>query len=360
MGGMSDKQEIKFYIENNNYYLYEVHIVEDSKTKHNINIESIGNMLTKYLNINYNFWNELIECSLADNSLDIDSMINNFFIELQNRLNYILAVLIINKFLDYLHNSFMPNFSTRLIKVFEQKINNISSIINSEEIMKNFDFQYIKDIDMNIGVVADNNTRFKTIVKIIMDNQKIDRFIARNLLNNSYNENINILALTNSNSITNIKYEILPNVKTNRKMPIMEAYIIDDLETFLYFEMLQIQKYDIKIKCCELCEKYFIPEKDSKQIYCDNIFENNKTCRELAFTKNKEDDTVYNLYRKTYKTQHKRKSTSYMKKTEERWEMYSEDLKLEYNKCKNNEITLEEFQEWIQKNNDCTRYERDE
>ena len=56
------------------------------------------------------------------------------------------------------------------------------------------------------------------------------------------------------------------------------------------------------IKKCKNCGRYFIPE-DLRDIkYCNNIFKNNKTCKQLekqiSYKKSLKDDKLLDMYRK--------------------------------------------------------------
>ena len=46
------------------------------------------------------------------------------------------------------------------------------------------------------------------------------------------------------------------------------------------FELTSIE--NIEIKKCKNCGKFFVPEKRSDELYCNNIFENDKTCKEVG------------------------------------------------------------------------------
>ncbi|GEM_PF-4886123 len=60
---------------------------------------------------------------------------------------------------------------------------------------------------------------------------------------------------------------------------------------------------DITVKKCGLCKQYFIPTHKSQK-YCDRIYQSNKTCKDIGYSKKIEDDIFLKLYRKAYKTKH--------------------------------------------------------
>lgn len=73
------------------------------------------------------------------------------------------------------------------------------------------------------------------------------------------------------------------------------------------------------IKKCKNCGKFFVPENRSDELYCSNIFENEKTCKEVGPFKIKQklmeennDIKFYrNVYQKLFLT-HSTKKSSYL------------------------------------------------
>lgn len=58
----------------------------------------------------------------------------------------------------------------------------------------------------------------------------------------------------------------------------------DIIQTILV-ELLEIAKLNIEIKKCRNCGKFFVPDNRSDEIYCSNIYENGKTCKEIGHFK---------------------------------------------------------------------------
>lgn len=329
-------KKIRFYIKDNTYYLYEG-FINNSEMKNNIEAGNVGQIITEYLNTDFSFIYNIIDDFFASDDMNLDNLFGKISAELENQLNCIFANLILNKLSSYIGISFVPDFSTKLSESFTNKLNKISSFIDENE-TKKFDLQYLK----NITLVSDPTTRFKTLMKFICDEHELDKLRYTCLINC----NINILDLTSSNSITNIEYEILPNIEIDAKNNLIEIYSTDDLNAFLYFEMLQIQKSKTTIRNCKTCNKFFIPT-DNRQIYCNDY------CATKSYENRTNEDPIQKLYRKTYKAQNKKKNVnSYQKNTEKNWETYTSELKKQKNRCKNNEITIDEFKEWINKNKD--------
>ncbi len=358
------KTELKLYIENDIYYLYEafcddtgnyLYASKDNSKKQNcIMLGNINSILIEYLNLDFSFINNIIDDFFTHYFTKINKLFDDLFIKIQSETNYIYAVLILNKLFEYLDMSGTPGFSTILLETFTKKLNTISSFINAEEISEKFDFDYIKNIDMDNfeddDIYPDTPTIFKALVKFIFNEHELNKIFFKCLVNN----NVNILELTSFKAITNIKYEILPNLKKDSTTYFIEIYSINDLTTFLYFAMLQIQKRNMIIRTCNTCNKFFIPN-DNRQIYCS------KYCNTKHFDSNTKDDPIGNLYRSTYKLQNKKKNEykNSRKNMEENWNIYKNELKNQKDRCKTNEITLAEFKEWINNNKDwflCNTY----
>lgn len=140
--------------------------------------------------------------------------------------------------------------------------------------------------------------------------------------------------------------------KDNNRYGIQEIYEIDNFYNLLFLELYFILQEKTCLKKCKNCGKYFLTI-NSAVIYCDNVFEDNKTCREIGaskvFSKNLERDEAYNLYRKVYKKKQalaKSKGGSF----EVEYNLFKNQGKDKKNAYKLKEITKEDFIKWIQKN----------
>lgn len=362
------KQGIKFYIYEGKYYLYEVsksrdksyylyNLDEEIKTDINIPIDNTGEMLIKYFNNYYNVVFNVINEFFSSDTTNLDDLCKKILIQVQQQINYFWAKLLVNEVTSYINGRYAPKYYIKLYEATMKKLDLIAKLSKDKSVIDKFNFKKMLEIDIDNFLTEDKMYKLdedsnvkdevNEILSLMLETKKIDKLFFEHLLNN---KKINILDLTLSNSITNIKYEILPNTNKNIPYTFIEAYTIDDLTTFLLFEMLQIQKNDICIKKCELCGKYFIPKKDRRQKYCDNIYKENKTCSEVAFNETTMKNPIYATYRKSYKAQHNKMISNLHvnAKVKGKWEIYSKDLKAQYEKCNNNEISLKEFTEWIE------------
>ena len=144
--------------------------------------------------------------------------------------------------------------------------------------------------------------------------------------------------------------ETLKN-KDNNRYGIQEIYEIDNFYNLLFLEIYFILQEKTYLKKCKNCGKYFLTT-NSVVIYCDNIFADKKTCREIGaskvFTKNLEKDEAYNLYRKVYKKKQalaKSKGGNF----EIEYNRFKHQGKDKKNAYKLKEITKEEFIKWLNK-----------
>lgn len=139
--------------------------------------------------------------------------------------------------------------------------------------------------------------------------------------------------------------------KDNNRYGIQKIYEIDNFYNLLFLELCFILQEKTYLKKCKNCGKYFLTI-NSAVIYCDNVFEDNKTCREIGankvFSKNLERDEAYNLYRKVYKKKQalaKSKGGNF----EIEYNLFKNQGKDKKNAYKLKEISKEEFIKWINK-----------
>lgn len=111
---------------------------------------------------------------------------------------------------------------------------------------------------------------------------------------------------------------------------------------------------NIEIKRCKNCGKYFVPDSRSNEIYCSNIYENGKTCKEVGHFRTqqrlmKADDDL-RIYRNVYqklllRTRRNPDNSQYEKECQQ---FKEKNLELK-EKINNGEITQEEYMKWLNK-----------
>jgi hypothetical protein len=130
-------------------------------------------------------------------------------------------------------------------------------------------------------------------------------------------------------------------------------YMIDNLESMIYLEFFNVQKYGITFNKCENCGKYFVPEKRSDEKYCDNFFKDGKTCKDVGYEMKIKNDEFKTAYRTAYKTQRARiKYNSHISNYEEThfkpWEQAAKKALSNFT-TKND---IEGFKKWLTDNKD--------
>ena len=105
------------------------------------------------------------------------------------------------------------------------------------------------------------------------------------------------------------------------------------------------------IKQCKNCGKYFIPNNLRDIKYCNNVFENNKTCKqigkELTYKKSLQDDKLLDMYRKRYLSLASSVSHYGTDKAIAKFEKYKKDGAVMKKKYLDKKISEEYFKTWI-------------
>lgn len=128
------------------------------------------------------------------------------------------------------------------------------------------------------------------------------------------------------------------------------SFISDDYLNILFisFKQLLYLDNDVKIKKCANCNKYFIPKTMHDTKYCDEIFKDNKTCkeigRELTYKESLAKSPLLKSYRSRYQTLSKQASEKDNHEMYEYFKKIGPEMRKKYI---NSEITAEEFQNWI-------------
>lgn len=118
---------------------------------------------------------------------------------------------------------------------------------------------------------------------------------------------------------------------------LVELFEIESFEEMMFFEFSEMLKRDLRIKPCKLCGKYFIVPDKRRHEFCDRIFKDNKTCKQVGsrelFDRVMSKDEVLYLYRREY---NKIYSRMYRAVDKETHEFVGKDM------------SREEFKAWIE------------
>lgn len=174
-----------------------------------------------------------------------------------------------------------------------------------------------------------------------------------------YANNFDILNIEYTNFIFNYKeknFQETLKILSNKSNLLNTSYLFTSnyLEGICYATLHQLIEYNLSVKKCQHCGRYFIPNK-LNEIYCDRIYSDGKTCRELGaletYKKNLESNQGLLEYRRIYNKISNRiarnKDDKKMKDDFDKWKILAQ---IEVKKFKNGEITEQELIDWMSKN----------
>lgn len=174
-----------------------------------------------------------------------------------------------------------------------------------------------------------------------------------------YTENTKIV-----NYIYDKKMDIYENVNFDEILEILSLekallqvsnfYMSNHLGDICFCVLNQVIQNNLVIKTCQHCGRYFIPNK-SNEIYCDRVYEDGRTCRELGaletYKKNLESNSGLLEYRRIYNKMSNRitrnKDNKNLKKE---FDIWKKNAQTEIKKFKKDEITEKELYEWMIEN----------
>ena len=112
----------------------------------------------------------------------------------------------------------------------------------------------------------------------------------------------------------------------------------------LLYDGYEARENNVKPTRCQNCGKLFFPHSRSDEIYCNHIFRNGKTCKELGYEMKVETDQIMKEYRRIYKMQNARKQRNQQKRNIaacfDEWTAFA---KQKLKACQKGEITLDEM-----------------
>lgn len=129
------------------------------------------------------------------------------------------------------------------------------------------------------------------------------------------------------------------------------SYEISSLHEMLDLEFSKMLEYGIKLHKCKNCGRYFIVKGNYNAEYCDRVRTgNSQTCQQIAAQRKYEvklhSDQAVALFRKYYKRYHARSKVGTIKPDKFRKWNYQACEKRDM--CQRGEITLDEFEEWLE------------
>jgi len=132
------------------------------------------------------------------------------------------------------------------------------------------------------------------------------------------------------------------------------SYSFPCLLSAYYFSLIYFIDNNIPIKLCKNCGNYFIPENRNSSVYCNRIYQDKKTCKEIgannAYNEKLKKNEVNRLYRKTLSAKkmlaNRNPDISIYSEKYEKWKAEANKFKQDIKKGKKTE---KEFKEWIEK-----------
>ena len=128
----------------------------------------------------------------------------------------------------------------------------------------------------------------------------------------------------------------------------------DIIQTFIIelYEMTEIES--TAIKKCKNCGRFFVPDNRVDELYCSNIYENNKTCKEVGPFRTKQklmqendDLRIYrNVYQKLLLRTRRNPNNEQYENDFNEFKQKNAELKEKIEKGK---MTQEEYMEWLKK-----------
>lgn len=258
---MLDTNSNKFYFDESNkkkiivYQIYKKY--QDTYSSHIKKSEfNIGEQLCDFLNTDF------------ENPNSFKTLIKkygiNFFLNLTDIKYSDFPVLAeeYEKSLDTLINNHKYVFS-----LFRQDL-----MLDIEYIFNMNNLEEIKDLTplQRFQVMTNSDVSSKSLEKI--DNDKV---------------RINLSAFEILRDYSNYPMRQDETQRIVSKANVSSSYFIEctDIIQALLIELLEIAKLNIEIKKCRNCGKFFVPDNRSDEIYCSNIYENGKTCKEIGHFK---------------------------------------------------------------------------
>ena len=258
---MLDTNSNKFYFDESNkkkiivYQIYKKY--QDTYSSHITKSEfNIGEQLCDFLNTDF------------ENPNSFKSLIKkygiNFFLNLTDikYSDFPVPAKEYEKSLDILINNHKYVFS-----LFRQDL-----MLDIEYIFNMNNLEEIKELTplQRFQVMANSDVSSKSLEKI--DNDKVK---------------INLSAFEILRDYSNYPMRQDETQRIVSTANINSSYFIEcaDIIQALLIELLEIAKLNIEIKKCRNCGKFFVPYNRSDEIYCSNIYENGKTCKEIGHFK---------------------------------------------------------------------------
>ncbi len=145
------------------------------------------------------------------------------------------------------------------------------------------------------------------------------------------------------------KEGVFANFFLDKNKSMRVAYTLGSIYPLFALDVLKVQEKEICIKRCQNCGRLFLPNSRTDEIYCNNVYINGKTCKQVGYTNKLKSDPFKAEYRKAYKTQHAKMKRNlknipnYKEKYFDPWVDAAKNA-MEQSRSENN---IEAFARWI-------------
>ncbi|WP_227825180.1 MULTISPECIES: DUF6076 domain-containing protein [unclassified Clostridioides] len=114
-----------------------------------------------------------------------------------------------------------------------------------------------------------------------------------------------VMSINNKSINNNRELVSIIGEQSTGRVSLINYIILEELEEFLFYEFSEMAKLGLVVKKCNLCGKYFILKNKHNTLFCNRIYKDNFTCKQIG---NKESynnkvlkDSILKKYEKIYK-----------------------------------------------------------
>jgi hypothetical protein len=266
---------------------------------------------------------------------EILASLSNFYGDLTSSENTVRDLFIIK---TKINNSYFANISEQLNKFYGQIVADIILVD-----LWNYFESNEKNIYSAIPIIGELRSEcffaFIFVGKILMNNLldlKEKEFLA------------DLSDLAHEDRCSEIRYDIQPRYVEN-KLYIDEIFYTKKCHEVILLTCISAIQSGINIKLCFNCHKAFIPLTRSDEIYCNNFFKGNKTCKQIGYEAKINNDEFLKAYRTAYKTKNafKNRNLKNNPHAEEQFNNWVKQAKEELGKAQAGDIALDEFRHWL-------------
>lgn len=147
---------------------------------------------------------------------------------------------------------------------------------------------------------------------------------------------------------SDINYGVKPAF-INNSLVFCDIFSVSSANAALAFDFITVVKENKVIKSCQNCGKYFVPAARSDEIYCNNIFKGNKTCKQVGYEEKINNDDLLKAYRTAYKTKNafKNRNKKNNLHAQEDFDNWVKSAKEKLEQARSGIINLSDFKKWL-------------